>query len=427
MTSRKALSQECTASFRSLRVIKIRSSLLFLNFFLIVLALYALKPASRSLFIESLGADRLPYVWIGTAVVMGMAIAYYHRIVKYYDRYHVVLGTCLLFSALLIGFRMLLIHPTEMSAAALYVFVDILGVVLVEQFWSLTNSIYSTEEGKRWYGIIGTGGLAGGVVGGAFAAFLIKRTALQTPDLLLVAVAVIGALFGVTWLLGHLGIYCESEKPVDLSHTLTGWRELASSRYLVLIAAVLLLAQIASTLVEFQFLKTVEEAYTDREARTAFLSMFFSVMGLISIVVNLFFTPLVHRYFGVIAGLMVQPLMIGICSWGFLFHPGLAMGGATKVSDRGLSYSINRASRELLYVPVDPVIIYQAKAWIDMFGYRLFKVFSSFLILLVTQWLPIRLGLGQMSWLTLGICGLWVAAIIVLRADYQSFFQRSQG
>ena len=85
---------ECNEKYTSLRTIGVRSTFLFLNFFLIILALYQLKPASRSLFIESLGAEKLPYIWIATAVTMGAFITYYHRLVARYTRMHVVLGTC---------------------------------------------------------------------------------------------------------------------------------------------------------------------------------------------------------------------------------------------------------------------------------------------------------------------------------------------
>lgn len=249
------------------------------------MALYQLKPASRSLFIESLGAQQLPYVWIVTALTMGVFIAFYHRLVERYSRINVVLGTCLVVSALLVFFRLLLNYPGPLAAAGLYIFVDILGVVLIEQFWSLTNSIYTTREGRTWYGFVGTGGLVGGVLGGWVSAILIKYTALQTPDLLLTA--------------------------------------------------------------------------------------------------------------------------------------------ATKISDRALSYSINRASKELLYVPVGSVLIYQAKAWIDMFGYRLFKVAGSVLILLFTQWLPFTVSLPQLSWFTISICIIWIISIMVLRNDYQVICEQS--
>ena len=134
-------------------------------------------------------------------------------------------------------------------------------------------------------------------------------------------------------------------------------------------------------------------------------------------------TPVVHRVFGPIAGLMVQPLLMGLCSWGFLLTPTLFFGGAARISDRAMSYSINRASKELLYVPVDPVVIYQAKAWIDMFGYRIFKLAGSVLILLFTQWLPIHLAVAQLSWFTIAICALWIGVILAVRYQYQTVRQ----
>ena len=416
---------ECNEKYTSLRTIGVRSTFLFLNFFLIILALYQLKPASRSLFIESLGAEKLPYIWIATAVTMGAFITYYHRLVARYNRMHVVLGTCLSISVLLVVFRLLLNHSNPLIAGCFYVFVDILGVVLVEQFWSLTNSIYTTGEGKSWYGVVGTGGLVGGVAGGWAAAMLIKHTPLQTPDLLITAAVIIMLIFGLTGVMGRIGLYREVEHLVPVEPISGGWRILRHSWYLLLIAAILLLAQLASPLVEYQFLNTVQASYPEREARTAFLSLFFSVLGVISIAINLGITPLVHRALGPIAGLLLQPLMIWIFSCWFFFQPTLFFSAATKISDRALSYSINRASKELLYVPVDSVLIYQAKAWIDMFGYRLFKVSGSILILLFTQWLPFTVSVPQLSWFTVSICVIWMILVYLVRQDYHLVCQKA--
>jgi ATP:ADP antiporter, AAA family len=413
---------ECQAQFPLLRTVGLRSALLSLNFFLIILALYQLKPASRSLFIESLGATQLPFVWIATALVMGAFIGFYHRWVESCSRVRVVLASCLVISGALAAFRTVSSNPGPVGSACLFVFTDILGVVLVEQFWSLTNSIYTTPEGRGWYGVVGTGGLVGGMAGGWLAALLLKHLPLKTPDLLVTAAGIIMLIYCLTWYMSRAGMYCEVDTAArpSIDPSVHGWRIFGHSRYLLMIAVLILLAQLASPLVEYQFLNTVEENFAEREARTAFLGDFYSALGVVSVAVNLVATPVVHRVFGPIAGLMVQPLMMGLCSWGFLLAPTLFFGGAARISDRALSYSINRASKELLYVPVDPVVIYQAKAWIDMFGYRTFKLSGSLLILLFTQWLPIQLGVAQLSWFTIGICAVWIGAVIAVRRQYQS-------
>jgi AAA family ATP:ADP antiporter len=419
MIKSTASNNHCNQRYPAHRLLSVRAGFLFANFLLIVMALYHLKPASRSLFIEYLGADQLPYVWIGTALTMALFIGGYHRVVERFSRFNVVLGTCLSLSLLLVIFRLFLLNPGPVVATSFYIFVDILGVLMVEQFWSLTNSIYSTTEGKSWYGFIGTGGLVGGVLGGLAAALLLDKTPLQTADLLLVAAAIILGLFILTWMMERLGLYCEVTMHGQETRYSGGWQALKRSRFLILITGILLLAQLASPLIEYQFMKTVEVSYTQVDTRTTFLSLFFSVMGGVSIVVNLLITPLIHRFFGVIAGLLVQPGMIILCMFGFIVQPGLMLIAAAKISDRGLSYSINRASKELLYVPIDSLLIYQAKAWIDMFGYRLFKIFGSILILIFTRWLPTPLSIPQLSWLVLIICAGWLLVLRYLSREYK--------
>jgi len=389
---------------------------LFLNFFLIILAYYQVKAASRSLVLEHFDPDAFPWLWIVTATLLATLIGAYHRIVERYRRLSVVLASCAVFIAALVAFRALFALHGPSAAIGFYVLVDIFSVVLVEQFWSLTNTITSSDEGRRSYWFVGSGGLAGGVAGGAFAAGLLTWTPMQTPDLLLSCAACLLLVVALNLWMSRLGLYRElasgaGPQPVSASG---GWRALLASRYLMLIAALLVCSQLAQPVVEYQFLSAVNEAYPERDARTAFISGFFSVLGLVSIGVNVLLTPFIHRLLGTLAGLVTQPLVLMLFSLGFMAQPVLWMAGAMKIADRGLSYSINRASKELLYIPVDPVRTYQAKAWIDMLGYRLFKVAGSFLIIGFTGLLDVA-GLG---WLTLAICIAWLATIAALAREY---------
>jgi len=398
----------------------LRTSVLFANFFLIIMALYHLKPASRSLILEAYGSSALPYVWIGSALALLVAIFFYHHVLNRFSRLQVVLGSCLVFITILILFRIsLLVSTSKIIPVAFYIFVDILGVILVEQFWSLTDSIYSTEEGKRWYGLVGTGGLLGGVAGGGAAALVINYTSLQTYDLLLIAAAIISVIFALTWLMGRLQLYSaatEVSRPRKMKHH---WQTLTQSRYLILIAVALMVAQLVSPMVEYQFMRIIEGTYPEREARTAVLSLFFSVLSAISIGINLLITPLILRYLGILAGLMVQPLALATSAYGFVIDPSLYPAATMKISDRGLSYSINRASKELLYIPIDPITIYESKAWIDMFGYRIFKVTGATLILLLTQWTSLANVQNQLSWVIIGGCILWTIVLHYLHREYQ--------
>jgi len=393
--------------------------LLFTNFFLIIAALYHLKPASRSIFISALSADQLPYVWIATALSLGLIISAYHRIVARHARIRVVLGTCSTIIALLLVFYPGIREPSQPIAFGFYIFVDMLSVILVEQFWSLTNTVFNLEQGRRWYGLIATGGLLGGVAGGALSSFWITQTGLETMDLLPVAAAILFLLMLLTLVMGRLGLFTEHRGVRDEGPAGDGgWRAILRHRYLFLIAALLLLAQMVEPLVEYQFMKVVEAGIHEREARTAYLGDFFSLLSGVAIVINLLITPLIHRWFGAIAGMLAQPTAVLFGSLYYMSNATLAAGAFLKIADRGLSYSINRASKELLYVLIEPLLVFRAKAWIDMFGYRLFKVLGSLLILLITQWLPWSVSAAQLGWLVLAVCIAWWFTLYVLRGEY---------
>lgn len=391
-----------------------RALILFANFLLVILAYYQVKAASRSLLLEFGGPAAFPYVWIGSAIVLLGFIGIYNRLVERFSRLQVVLGSLIGFALLLCWFRWQLVDGGLYTVVTFYIFVDIFSVVLVEQFWSLTNSITRLDEGRRSYWFIASGGLVGGIAGGMLAGALLRYTPMRTEDLLLSC----GALLLVTALLNvamsRQAIFDEVTDDAQIALHGDGLRAVLNNRYLVLIALVVCVSQLAEPVVEYQFLSAISVSFTDKEARTAYIADFFIVMGVISIVVNVILTPLIHRRLGIIAGLAMQPLLLAGATVGFVFKQGLAMAATMKIADRGLSYSINRASKELLYVPIDPVLTYQAKAWIDMLGYRVFKVLGSGLIVVVTQVVPAHSITTDLSWLTILLCALWLLAVVAL-------------
>lgn len=410
---------------------RLRAFLLFANFFLIILAYYLVKPASRSLFLDHADAVHLPYVWTASALLLLLCMPVYQWILRHVARVRVVIGSCLLIAILLVTFRFWMAwYPGLALAVGFYILVDVFSVVLVEQFWSLTNSIHQREEGSRWYGLIASGGLLGGLAGGLIAGWLIRATPLTTVDLLVVAAGVILFMTVQTaWLARH-GMYREDsahQRAEAVRQAMQkGWRALRTNRFLWFIALMLFFSQVAEPIVEYQFMTLVEQEHSERESRTAYLSHFFSLLSACALLVNLLITPLVHRHLGAIAGLLVQPVLLGISAVVFAFNARLTVAATMKIADRGMSYSINRASRELLYIPIDPVTIYQAKAWIDMVGYRSFKIAGNVVILLLTQWLPWRLGHVDLAWVVVGICAFWIAAILHIRGQYASLSRESE-
>lgn len=390
-----------------------RSGLLFLNLFLILLAYYQVKPASRSLFLESLDAEHLPWTWTASGLLLLALMPLYQRALARFERVRIVQATTLLVVALLLLFRLLLAQAGPLTAAAFYVFADIFSVVLVEQFWSLTNASHEQRAGRRWYGLIAAGGLIGGLAGGVLANRIVALPGVRSEDLLVAGAALMLLVVLLTAWLDARGAYRNpaAEPAPDAA---AAWRAVRGSAFVALLALLQLLAQVCEPIVEYQFMHVVEDAYPEREARTAFLAGFLALLSGAGLFVNLLVTPLVLRHAGIVAGLLVQPLLLASSAVAFGLRPDLRGAGTMKVTDRALSYSINRAARELLYVGAEAGAIFRLKAWIDMVGYRVFKIVGNVAILAVTQVLPWAESRPVLVGAVVALCAVWAAGALAL-------------
>ena len=317
-------------------VVWARSLALFANFFLIILAYYQVKAASRALLLEYGGSGLFPYVWIISAITLITIIGFYHQLVKKLPRVAVVLGALVVFTALLCLFRYLTPRFNTGSALAFYVFVDIFSVILVEQFWSLTNSINTAEQGRKTFWFVGTGGLCGGLAGGLLASELVDAGIVQTADLLYVCAAILSLTFILNFFMWVQGMYKEVPAERTVVDPAGGWRTLAASPYLLLIAALLCLSQLAQPIVEYQFIHAIEQSFATLEQRTVYLGRFFAFLGIASIAINLVATPLIHRFLGIFAGLAVQPVVLATSSFGFFLTSDTQHRGSDENCRSGL-------------------------------------------------------------------------------------------
>ena len=80
------------------------------------------------------------------------------------------------------------------SLFGFYVWVDLYAVVMVEHFWSFSHDLFRQSDAKRVYSIIGSGGLLGGFVGDAVAAWTgayVRPTALIFISVAILAIQLV--------------------------------------------------------------------------------------------------------------------------------------------------------------------------------------------------------------------------------------------
>ena len=137
-----------------------------------------------------------------------------------------------------------------------------------------------------------------------------RRTAAWVLVALLVSAALIVLVAAFSAVLVRSGVLAEQPGALPLPDLpqRPALRDWLHNRYLLTITAVLLLAQVVEPIVEYQFMHFVQREFPEREARTAYLSGFLSLLNAVALGINLIVTPLVLRGLGAIGGMLAQPL-----------------------------------------------------------------------------------------------------------------------
>lgn len=404
--------------------------LLFFCFFLFVTFQYATKSVRQSTFISALGAEKLPYVYLLVALLSYPILRVYSRYADRISRQGLIATTCGAIGGSMVLFWWLFQLPGSWVAVAFYVWLSIVFVLTVSQFWSLANHVFDPRQAKRLFGFIGAGGLLGGVAGGQVAR--IATELVGTRYALLVGAAIILLAVGLILWVGRL--YPTRDEPArstadvaKLEKARGGLEIILRSRHLKLVSAVMILTVMVAQVVDMQFNWAVQEATTELDQRTSFFGNFYSVMGISAFLFQLLFTARLHRVVGVGVSMRVTPVTIALGTVALLLAAAampevlLAAALTLKIGENGLRYSLEQSTRELLFLPVPTRARIKAKAFIDVFVQRGARGLAALLLLPVTFGVITVAGAG---WLSLVLIAIWLGVTVAAYREYVRSFRR---
>ena len=255
---------------------------------------------------------------------------------------------------------------------ALYIFVEAMGSLIVIQFWTMANDVFHAREAKRLFGLIGGGGTLANMVFGLLVGKYAKVVGadnllwLMVGQLLLCAVLAKGAarLASTAPLVMQRTTSASRTKPSLL--TAAGILSVLGSKHLVLVAGIAAASAATVTVVDFQF-KIAAAAAMQQDELAGYFGRFYGICGGIALAIQLWVTGRVLERFGILASLLPLPtgLALGSMFSAVMPAPGLFVQSLAKGSDTIFRYTINDASMQLLYVPVQPHVRGRAKAFID--------------------------------------------------------------
>jgi len=446
--------------------------LLMLNIFLIFVAYSIMKVLRDVLVLAGGRVERLAISSGGQALVLLAVVPLYGLIASRVPRRQLINVVTVFFVVCLAAFYVL--YTLELPIGiAFYIWIGIFNVMVIAQFWAFANDVYTTDEGKRLFPIVGFGSASGAVVGawssatlqhavGIGVALLIaggllllglvvtnlidrrerRRTEAHLPD-----VHTTGALPAATGQMraptGQLkapsreyqlesGMFKTLSREAEIKETdepplSTGgaFQLVRRNRYLLLMALLVLLLNWVNTSGQFilaGFLTHAAEravasgTATETEVYARFYSGFNGTVNLLVMLLQLFVVSRAIKYLRIPAALLILPIVSFAAYSVMLFVPVLAAVRWAKTAENSTDYSLNNTVRQALFLPTTREEKYKGKQVVDSLGQRLGDVMAA------ATWLVgaglLGLGYTQIAAVNLPLVAVWIVVAVLIGRRY---------
>ena len=402
-------------------------SLLFLFFFLVIAVFQSLYGLKKGLFVECYGADVELYAKLANILMAAAGVITFTYLCTRFTRQRSIQLICLFFVACFLPLSLLLRDPANWSIWSFYLLVDLVTTLLVAGFWAYATDLFSVGQAKRWFGVVGGGGILGGLFGSGVTYLLLDDLGM-TGLILISAVMMIGIIL-VTSKLGRAvsgsdAFYqysLESPNPSRKAKNGLGFGVLFEAAKLVLrtpylaaIVGIVAFYEMASQVMDYQ-LSYMFEGYSGVYATQEGFSDVRFYTSVLSVFVQFLLVGFLMRRFGLVTALLILPISIVAFSGAFIALPTLFVVSNMNICHNGLNYSVQQTGRESMWMTTDPKES-RARPFTNMLVQRVAKGLAVALVLGLQL---LRLEIRYLSILTI----LFAAAMIVCSVYAGRVFQ----
>jgi len=394
---------------------EVRASLLAFVFNFVVLGgYYVIRPVR-----DEIGADRgvenLPWMYTGTLVGMLIANALYAAIVARMSRRRFIpIAYRFAIVNLFIFFLLMRTMPAPQERSILapifFIWVSVFNLFATTMFWSFMADVFTPEQGKRLFGFIAVGGSLGGIVGGFVTSSLAGKLSAAVFLLITAAMLEIAAQCVRLFPADFQAHDERSEQPIG-GKFWEGATNIMRSPYLLGLALFLMIYTLTNTWAYFQQSDLTGHQLQDRAARTSFLANIDIAVNTITVLIQVFLTGRLMKWFGVGITLVLMPLLSAVGFAAIGFAPILTVLATFQILRRAAGFALLRPAREVLFTVLRREDKYKAKSLIDTFGYRLGDITGAWSYPLM-RWFG--LGLVGISWVAVPLGAVWCALSIWL-------------
>ncbi|MDZ4721361.1 MAG: HEAT repeat domain-containing protein [Roseiflexaceae bacterium] len=324
-------------------------------------ALVFVDIAARALFLDQFPAEQLPYAYLGAAFVIPLVGVTYTRLQRRLAMSTLsILTTGFLLITVIALWAEIAFNNAAWPVFTLFIWYRLFYAFNGILFWGLAGQLFSLRQGKRLFGLVGTGEPIAGILGYFSAALLALW--IGTINMLLITVVGLGLSLVLLILLARAGkTQLTTLAPEDAAPA--GEQQATRSgpgRYGILIIIIAIGAILNYLFADYAFSAESRLVFTSTEQLASFFALFFGVVAIGRIVARSILSSWVLNRFGLRIGLLALPLAFGLSSIALILVGGMAgiagsvfvLASTTRFLGSILQPSIQRTSVQLLYQPL---------------------------------------------------------------------------
>jgi AAA family ATP:ADP antiporter len=397
----------------------------FVYFFCLLAAYYMLRSVRETMAIVS-GVQNIPWLYTGTFTVMLAATPVFGWVTSRYRRrtfipwvYYFFIANILLFFAAFTWF-MEAGFARVWVARSFFVWLSVFNLFVVSVFWSFMADIWSTDQGRRLFGIISAGGSTGAFLGPVITSVLVVPVGFEnllplSAGLLAFAVYCIHRLR-----LWSLGQACRDEKrAAEIARPLGGSafggiKLVVTTPYLAAIAASMVCATFLGGAMYMYMAELISVTFPDNDRQTRVFALIDAVSNALSFIGQLVLVRFAVKKFGIGMTLALLPLVSVVAFALLAANPVFIVIAVFQVVRRGLAYGLTKPASDMLYSVVSRESKYKAKNFIETAVWRGGDVVATWTIRSLAA-----IGLTGVALVCVPIAIVWSLLALWIGRDYR--------
>ena len=376
------------------------------------------------------GAEMKSYLGAVLAASFLVIVPAYGAFASRVNRVRLISGLLLFFASNLVVF-FLLGRAGVRLGVPFFLWMGIFNLMSIAQVWSFANDIYTLEEGKRLFAIVGFGASVGALAGSQVAGMLIKPVGIFPMMLVSAALLVVCLVLTNVVHVREKGRAGDSAKRKEAEQPLAGeggFQLVIRQRYLLYIGLLTLVLNYVNTTGEFILSKTVSRmaeaavatgstgGLSEGQFIGAFYASFQFWQNLLGAVAQFFLVSRILKYFGVRAALFVMPV-ISLCGYTLLaVAPVLAYIRIVKILENATDYSLQNTVRRALFLRTSRAAKYKALQAVETFFWRTGDLLSGLTVFVATL---LGLGVRQLAVYNLGLVAVWLLLAAAIGREHR--------